>query len=173
MQRHRMVLKVNVTHQAKILEVVTTPTLWIRDADLTNSRYKIKLGGIVAQYRIYLVLIKCLSYIHSSNSNCLHWKDNVKDLSQILSSSIRKSHNSSNNQQKQTCMMLNLERKICSKETEALVTMTLFLKWISKVVRKIMAKTVLTSTSFQMDGLQETTTMQLKPMSIIFIISTT
>ena len=70
-------------------------------------------------------------------------------------------------------MMLNLEKKIYSKGMEALVTMTLFLKWISKVVRKIMDKTVLISTSFQMDGLQEITTMQLKPMSIIFIISTT
>ena len=70
-------------------------------------------------------------------------------------------------------MMLNSEKKICSKGTEALVTMTLFSKWISKVVRKIMEQTILTSTSFLMDGLQETTTMQLRPMSIIFIISTT
>ena len=70
-------------------------------------------------------------------------------------------------------MMLNLEKKIYSKGMEALVTMTLFSKWISKVVRKIMDKAVLISTSFQMDGLQEITTMQLKPMSIIFIISTT
>ena len=70
-------------------------------------------------------------------------------------------------------MMLNLEKKICSKGMEALVTMTLFSKWILKVVRKIMEQTITTSTSFLMDGLQETTTMQLRPMSIIFIISTT
>ena len=72
MQKHQMELKVNATLREKILEAATIQTRCIRDADLTNFRYKIKLGGIVALYRIYLVLIKCLSCIHSSNSNYLH-----------------------------------------------------------------------------------------------------
>ena len=87
-----------------------------------------ELGEITAQSKIFPVSIRCQSYTHNSSNNYQLLSLNVKDQSQIHSSSIRKSHNFNNSQQQQTYTMLNKQSKTNNKRMEAQETMILYLK---------------------------------------------
>ena len=165
MQKHLMEHKVKIIRP---LEAII-PT---RGAGLTNLLCKIKQEEIIAQYKIYLVQIKCQSSIHSNNSSYHPKKLSAKDPSRILIFFNKISTNLNNNQQQQTCTKTNLQTIVRIRGTEELETKTLYLKLILKVVKRTMAQVTLLA-NCQMEGQHETTNMQWKLMLIISMTSMT